>query len=96
MDADLDVLLPQTAYLGGDAATRDELAAAFRQRSGTLGSGAASQVYGRPTAAARVAVIDSVGFADAACCTRRRRRGSATAWRWRSSSAPYAARTTRN
>ena len=65
MDADLDVLLPQTAYLGGDAAERDAAAAAFRQRSGILGSGAASTVHLQTGVAARVAIIDSVGFADA-------------------------------
>ncbi len=66
LDPDRDVLMPQTPYLGGDAATRDELAEAFRQHSGTLGSGAAAQVCEQTEAAARVAVIDSAGFADAA------------------------------
>ena len=66
LDPDRDVLMPQTTYLGGDATTRDELAAAFRKHSGTLGSGAATQVYEQTGTAAQVAVVDSAGFADAA------------------------------
>lgn len=66
IDPDREVVVPQTPYLGGDAATRDTLAEAFRQYSGTLGSGAASQVYQQTETAAWVAVIDSAGFADAA------------------------------
>ena len=65
MDADLDVVAPQMAYLGADVAERDGLAAAFRKRSGTVGSGAASTIYLQTEAAARVAVIDSLGHADA-------------------------------
>ncbi len=65
IDADLDVVAPQMAYLGADAATLDGLAAAFRQRSGSLGSGAASTIYLQTEAAARVAVIDSLGHDDA-------------------------------
>ena len=66
IDPDREVVVPQMPYLGGDAATRDALAEAFRQYSGTLGSGAASQVYQQTETAAWVAVIDSAGFADAA------------------------------
>ncbi len=77
IDPDRDVLMPQTTYLGGDPATRDELAAAFRKHSGTLGSGAATQVYKQTAAAARVAVIDSVGFADAGL-----EYASASSWYW--------------
>lgn len=67
IDPDLDVLLPQTAstYLGADPTLRADLGAAFRQRAGVVGSGAASPVY-TSEAVARVAVIDTVGHADAA------------------------------
>lgn len=65
LDPDRDVLLPQTPYLGGDEGTRNGLAEAFRRYSGTFGSGEAAQVYAQTEAAARVAVIDSAGFADA-------------------------------
>lgn len=67
IDADLDVTLPQTAsYLGADPVARGELSSAFRMRLGAVGSGTPSTVHQQTEAGARVAVVDTAGFGDAA------------------------------
>jgi hypothetical protein len=70
VDADLDVVMPQTAapgYLGGDPGVLTGLAASFRAAGGLVASGVADAgVHGAVTGPAYVAVIDSVGFADGA------------------------------
>lgn len=66
IDADLDAVLPQMAYLGGDAAARGELLRAFRQRAGVVGSGTPAVVYAQTETAPWVAVVDTAGFGDAA------------------------------
>lgn len=68
VDADLDVVMPQTAapgYLGGDPSVLAGLMGSFRAAAGLVGSGVPDAgVHQEETGPAYVAVIDSVGFAD--------------------------------
>lgn len=68
IDADLDVVMPQTAapgYLGGDPSVLAGLTGSFRAAAGLVGSGVPDAgVHQEETGPAYVAVIDSVGFAD--------------------------------
>lgn len=65
LDADREVVVPQ-AYLGGDATVRSALGDRFLQASGAMRSGVTSEAHAGSKGPARVAVVDSVGFADAA------------------------------
>jgi len=73
LDADLDVVMPQTTtagYLGGDAALRAALAGSFRGAAGLLPSGVPDALaHSEVTGPAYVAVIDTVGFADGRATT---------------------------
>lgn len=68
VDADLDVVMPQTAapgYLGGDPTVLGGLTGSFRAAAGLVASGAPDAgVHNGVTGPAYVAVIDSVGFGD--------------------------------
>lgn len=68
VDADLDVVMPQTAapgYLGGDPSVLGGLTGSFRAAAGLVASGAPDAgVHNGVTGPAYVAVIDSVGFGD--------------------------------
>jgi len=68
VDADLDVVVPQTAapgYLGGDPSVLSGLTSSFRSAGGLVASGVPDAgVHNGVTGPAYVAVIDSVGFGD--------------------------------
>ena len=68
VDADLDVVVPQTAtpgYLGGDPSVLGGLMGSFRAAAGLVASGVQDAgVHEGVTGPAYVAVIDSVGFGD--------------------------------
>lgn len=66
IDADREVVTPQSGYLGGDPAARAALADAFAQAAGAAPAGAqGSSVHVGVEGPAKVAIVDTVGFAEA-------------------------------
>jgi hypothetical protein len=66
VDADREVVVPQAAYLGGDATVRRTLADAFLMAAGAVPGGAAGpSMHAGIEGPAKVAVVDTVGFARA-------------------------------
>ncbi|MCY1007754.1 hypothetical protein OV079_19795 [Nannocystis pusilla] len=66
VDPDREVVVPQVAHLGGDPAVRAALADAFLRAVGAQPAGVAGPpVHGGVEGPARVAVVDTLGFAEA-------------------------------
>lgn len=66
VDADREVVVPQAGYLGGDATVRRALADAFLRAAGAAPGGAAgASMHAGIEGPAKVAVIDTIGFASA-------------------------------
>lgn len=66
VDPDREVVVPQAAYLGADATVRRTLGDAFLRSAGALPGGAVGpSVHAGVEGPAKVAVVDTVGFARA-------------------------------
>lgn len=66
IDADREVVVPQTAYLGADPSTRTALSDAFVRAAGAQPAGAQGpSVHAGTEGPAKVAIVDTVGFAEA-------------------------------